>query len=355
MMAQAGQHDEPQVWVELGGQLTRLDIGQESYLPDIMKDRPSMFHSSTKLEELPHQSIDEMGELSFRPRGSDWVFSAGVRYGRSNRRIDKTQQTYPARFYATFQFNGQVSNVGYHGPIASRFASTEMTADESHLVLDFQAGKDVGLGLFGGTSQVNLGVRFAQFHNKSNIALNSDPDWQRFYKYATFTGLFTHLKVWNGEAYHSHSGRLQAERNFRGIGPSLSWSGSSPFAGNHEDGELLFDYGANAAVLFGRQRAKVAHQTSSFYHSRHMAYLQQGQHIPTPIPSVPPRDSKRTVIVPNIGALAGVTYRIHDLKISAGYRADFFFNAMDGGNDVRRSEKIGNYGPFATISIGLGG
>jgi hypothetical protein len=50
-----------------------------------------------------------------------------------------------------------------------------------------------------------------------------------------------------------------------------------------------------------------------------------------------------------------VTYRIQDFKISAGYRADFFFNAMDGGNDVRRSEKIGNYGPFATISFGLGG
>jgi hypothetical protein len=46
---------------------------------------------------------------------------------------------------------------------------------------------------------------------------------------------------------------------------------------------------------------------------------------------------------------------VDHLQRSAGYRADFFFNAMDGGNDARRSEKIGNYGPFVTISFGLGG
>ncbi len=45
------------------------------------------------------------------------------------------------------------------------------------LVLDFQAGKDVGLGLFGarGSSIVSLGVRFAQFTSTSNVMLKSDP------------------------------------------------------------------------------------------------------------------------------------------------------------------------------------
>lgn len=42
-------------------------------------------------------------------------------------------------------------------------------------------------------------------------------------------------------------------------------------------------------------------------------------------------------------------------KISAGYRADFFFGAMDGGLDSRRTEDEKFYGPFATVSIGLGG
>ena len=54
--------------------------------------------------------------------------------------------------------------------------------DEHHLIVDFQAGKDVGLGMFGGkdgSSVFGLGVRFAQFSSKSNIALKSDPDWHR--------------------------------------------------------------------------------------------------------------------------------------------------------------------------------
>ncbi len=358
-MAEAvARDDEPQVWIELGGQLSRLDVSQEAFLPEIMEDRPSTFHSSTKYEKLPHQSVDETGKISFRT-GSDWVFSAGVRYGRSLRKVDVNQQTHPAPFYAEiYHVPGYGDLVlGQHGPLASRFANTQMKADESHLVLDFQAGKDVGLGLFGGSSQVNLGVRFAQFDNKSNIALNSDPDWKRFYKYASYPSFwpnFVHWKAWGGEAYHHHSGNLQAERSFRGIGPSLSWNGSSPFLGNRDDGELLLDYGASLAVLFGRQRAKVAHETSGNYHTRFMGYSSHGRHIQTALAATAHTRS-RTLIVPNVGAVAGVSYRIHDFKISAGYRADFFFNAMDGGNDARKSEKIGNYGPFASVSIGLGG
>ena len=64
----------------------------------------------------------------------------------------------------------------------------EPAIHESHLILDFQAGKDVGLGMFGikdGSSTVNVGVRIAQFQSKSNIALKSDPDWRFSYKYGS--------------------------------------------------------------------------------------------------------------------------------------------------------------------------
>lgn len=348
----SARSDEPQVWIELGGQLTRLDIGQEPYSPGIMANRPAMFAPSAIYQELPHQSVDETGELSFQPKGSDWTFSVGVQYGRSVRHVDVNQQTFPAPFDATFYFQGHKTSLGYHAPLAARFASTIMKSSESHLLLDFQVGKDVGLGIFGrGTSQINLGVRFAQFNSKSNVTLRSDPDWHQTFKYTTvpFLGLY-HFKVWNGEGYHSYSANLQAERSFRGIGPSLSWNGSSPFLGGNEDGGLALDYGANVAVLFGRQRATVAHQTTGISHApvRYAPRLQT-----TALSTVHPRS--RSVVVPNVGAFAGVTYRIHDFKMSAGYRADFFFNAMDSGNDARRTEKIGNYGPFATVSFGLGG
>ena len=356
----AAKSDEPQVWIELGGQLTRLDVGQETFSPVFPQQRPAMFAPSTDYEELPHQSVDETGKLSFRPSGSDWVLSAGVRYGRSVRKVDKNQQTFPKPVYGTLVSGPQSSIVIpflYHGPLAHKFASTQMEARESHLTLDFQVGKDVGLGLFGGSSQIDFGVRFAQFSNKSNIALASDPDWHVHYKYAPdfFISLFPKLagmKFWGGEGYHNHYATLQSQRNFRGIGPSLSWSGSSPFVGNREDGELTFDYGANVAVLFGRQSAKVSHETRSNYHPETLNYGARGQHV-SQVTFPTHHTRSRNVVSPNVGAMAGVTYRIQNFKISAGYRADFFFNAMDGGNDARISEKIGNYGPFATISFGL--
>jgi hypothetical protein len=38
-----------------------------------------------------------------------------------------------------------------------------------------------------------------------------------------------------------------------------------------------------------------------------------------------------------------------------GYRADFFFGAVDGGLGTSEKETRGFYGPFAKISVGLGG
>jgi hypothetical protein len=43
------------------------------------------------------------------------------------------------------------------------------------------------------------------------------------------------------------------------------------------------------------------------------------------------------------------------LKVSLGYRADFFFGAMDAGIDSPDSKTVGFRGPFATVSLGLGG
>ena len=42
--------------------------------------------------------------------------------------------------------------------------------NESHDVLDFQAGKDVGLGIFGarGSSLLSVGIRIAQFTSRTN-------------------------------------------------------------------------------------------------------------------------------------------------------------------------------------------
>ena len=59
-------------------------------------------------------------------------------------------------------------------------------------------------------------------------------------------------------------------------------------------------------------------------------------------------DRTRTVIVPNLGGFAGVSYCFPDAKLSLGYRADFFFGAMDGGIDTRRT---GGYRIHLVLSL----
>ena len=90
--------DRPTVWIELGGQLSRMDNGQEVFSPASMDARPSMFSPSRKFEKSPLYSVDKTGKISLQPSGSDWVFSASIRYGRSVAKRAVHQQTNPRLF-----------------------------------------------------------------------------------------------------------------------------------------------------------------------------------------------------------------------------------------------------------------
>jgi hypothetical protein len=337
--------DRPTVWIELGGQLSRLNDEQDAFsAPVMMADRPSMFSPSQEFEKPPLSSIDETGKLSFEPNGSDWVLSASIRYGRSGSNRDERQGTYPKPLVV----HGFTGTIQVH-PIASKFANTSTQDDEHHLIVDFQAGKDVGLGMFGrgGSSVLNFGIRFAQFGSESNVVLQSDPDWQFHYKYAGTIKLAQ-------QAFHTNRASLAAERSFHGIGPTLSWNASAPFAGNSHNGELSFDGGLGAAVLFGRQRAQIHHQVTGEYRPPVFGSEQGPRYITYQPPAVDHLRA-RTVTVPNVGGFAGLTYRIENFKMSAGYRADLFFGAMDGGIDTTKKQNVGFYGPFASVSVGIGG
>ena len=365
-VARAEDSTQPQIWIELGGQFSRLDDGQETFSPTFPNSpaRPSIFSPSQKFEKPPLDSIDETGKISFEPDESDWVFSAAVRYGRSTKNRHVHQQTYPKPTYLHFTSGGVPKTVlGTFGvPVAERFADTRVQNSEKHLILDFQAGKDVGLGMFGladGTSVVNVGVRIAQFQSNSNIALKSDPDWHRYYIYLNFPSIHLVQPLALYQAYHSNAASLRAQRSFRGVGPSLSWNASAPFAGSEKDGELSFDWGVNAALLFGRQKARVHHQATAEYRpsrgigSTSVAVFYPQRYLVSHH-STDPAARSRNVTVPNLGGSVGLSYRVEDFKVSMGYRADFFFGAIDGGIDTRKSENRGFFGPYASISVGLG-
>jgi len=285
------------------------------------------------------------------PQGSSWELSASVRYGRSNSHKTLHQQSYPPGYYK-YGLDGSKLKIL---PIAAQFVDAQTKHSESHAILDFQAGKDVGLGLFGksGSSTLSLGVRFAQFTSRSDVSINENPDWYFRYKY------FGTIRVPHGQPFHSYAGNLEASHSFTGLGPSLSWKNATPIASGDDSGVTL-DWGVNAAILFGRQKARTHHQTTALEHA---AIATPGGFITHPStvrtvyksPSTPDHTRSKSVIVPNVGGFAGLSFRYDAAKVSLGYRADFFFGAMDGGIDARKTYDRNFYGPFAAISIGLGG
>jgi len=355
--AMAAEDSRPTVWIDLGGQLERVDGGEEAFAPPfILADpQPAVATISPLSAQHPARySIGGEANLTVTPQNSNWVFSASVRYGRSSASKHIHQQSYPVGYPETLfgQFAKSIE------PLAGQFRDTKTQNSEAHAIVDFSVGKDVGLGLFGrnGSSSVNVGVRFAQFTSSSRTTLRENPDWHFTHKYLTIPsyGLY-HFKLPYGQPYHSFSGAFSATRSFRGVGPSLSWKNSTTIAGN-DDGAIAVDWGVNGAILFGRQKAQTHHQTTGQYHPA-------SGFIPHPAqrttlyqnPATPDHTRSRSVIVPNVGGFAGLSFRYDAAKVSFGYRADFFFGAMDGGIDTRETYDRNFYGPFATISIGLGG
>jgi iron complex outermembrane receptor protein len=354
--------DRPQFWIELGGQLSRLDDSQERFSPAIMADRPSVFAPSGPVEKPPLSSIDESAKVSFQPEDSNWIVSASILFGRSSsyHRLHQQQPHPPTRYIPIISRSGALSEHKFASKI-SPFADTSSQIGETHLIVDFQAGKDVGVGMFGGGSSVlSFGVRFAQFTSRSNSTLRSEPGAHVTSKYFPYyfyrkTPNGGPAKIPYGYSFKSNIANISAIRSFRGFGPSLSWNSSVPVAGRAETGKVAFDWGANAAVLFGRQKLTAHIHTTVNHNQRNFAFNSEYLHRTSTYTDGSPKPRIRTVTVPNVGGFAGLSFQVQNFKVSAGYRADFFFGAMDGGIDTHKSENVGFYGPFASVSVGLGG
>ncbi len=328
--------NKPTVWIELGGQLEHISRSEENISPPfaVRTPRPE-FETTSPLSLLraPRYGVGGEGKLSFEPSGSNWVFTAAVRYGRSNGNKHFHNQTYTPTHLQNLQSNGYVT--------PGRFQDVTTKYSESNTVLDFMVGRDVGLGLFG-NSVASLGVRYAQFSMASTVGIVSKPSFVKHRSAAGAGKYFSQL------GFHNYTAGSVTDRNFHGIGPSLSLNGSTPLS-RGEDGGIAFDWGINGALLFGRQRAAAEHHTYG-------RYVQAAKYPTSPSYLHPHnRNTSHSVTVPNIGAFAGLSMRYTNAKISFGYRADVFFGAMDGGLDVRKSTDRSFYGPFATISVGLGG
>ena len=341
----------PVVWVELGGQLERIDGGVERFAPSFIDlVNPSQLVPPTDLERSARYSNGGEGKITFQPEGSVWSFSAAVRYGRTTSKRHLHQE-YDFPQHATSHGGSQALYVAPNGQkyffLTPNVEDTATSERESHTIIDFQVGRDVGLGMFGGktVSTFSFGVRMVQFSSfaKSKIYLRPDAHFVS----SQFAGFIFH----NGN-YHNYYASAQMTRNSRAIGPSIEWNNSTPLVGNEREGHVNFDWSANAAVLFGRHKMAAHHQSSSFYRYGGIIgthHTQRVEGLPVDI------QRSRSVVTPDVGAVASVSYNVESFKFALGYRADLFFNAIDGGIDTRKSYNRILHGPFATINIGLGG
>jgi len=347
--ASAADEDRPTVWIELGGQLQRLQNSQEPFRPAFLNIQPRPNYeviSPDTPQRLPRHEISGEAKISFTPRGTDWALSAAVRYGRTNGKKHLRQQTETKRLMKTNVFANPKS---LYQPF-TRWGHTKAAHNQSHMLVDFAVGKDVGLGTQSqhNTSFFNLGVRFAQFSSKTTVKHSALPD-----PYITMVPTGALGKYKRVAHHHSYFANLNSEHSFRGVGPSLTWDGSVAIAGDFDESTIGFDWGVNGALLFGRQKVSGGFQTTSRYFNGYRGDLPPPPTVTTR--NKTPLDRSRSRIVPNLGGFAGVSFSYPSAKVSFGYRADFFFGAMDGGIATRKTEDRSFHGPFAKVSIGLGG
>ncbi len=357
--ATAQDASRPTVWIELGAQYENVTGQNDPFVPHYDADARDLgFPSITEIENALGKSFGGEGSLSFQPHASDWIFMASARYGRTHTaraaHAEKALIGPPVAQYLTpggkhLKTGG--GNAYLVTPSAMAYVDQSADNTESHAIVDFQVGKDVGLGLFGrGTeSTFGFGARYAQMSASSQLNSHTLPDTEFAVKQGVFPGKYVIQQT-----HHNSASFAERYSDFRALGPSLSLSNATSLIGNVDDGRLSLDWGANIAVLFGRQRTHVSHQTTTRKHGGGGSYA-GADVIVSQVTGGDNRTTSRHIIIPNVGGFAAVSYRFTNAKISAGYRADFFFGALDRGLDTRDAATLGFHGPFATVAFGFGG
>lgn len=341
--AMAAGDSSPAIWIEGGWHFEDVTGKNDPFVPPLEASiRAAGLPSLTAIENTLGKTYGAEGSILFRPNDSDWLLIASVRYGHANsvrRVLGEKTITGPQMITAVFQsatFQNEPTT-----PTFSAYAEDYSRNSESHTIVDFQVGRDVGMGLFGkGTdSIISFGARYARMSAASKAHSYAAPD-------ATFQQVNFYGKYRVLTKYHESQAFVERSDSLQAVGPSLSLKNTTGLAGNIENGQIALDWGLNASLLFGRQKAKVSHHSTVTY----IQALGNTTVVYTPVPHT----RSRRVTIPNVGGFMGLSYRFNNAKISAGYRADLFLGAKDNGLDTRSTTNIGFHGPFASLSIGIG-
>jgi hypothetical protein len=191
---------------------------------------------------------------------------------------------------------------------------------ETHWLADIAMGRDV-IGTGAAAMQVKFGLRIAELRSSTNAA---NPE------FLTLSGNFLQATVNENQ-----------ESKFFGAGPRAGLEGSVPLGRG-----WAFDYLGDASVLFGTQNFQISRFLTNYATS-----------IPgTTIPPFTFTSTQTFSTVFNADVQVGVSYWVmSNVKVSASYRLDAYFNALNGlsiANDTAKQQTGDRYihGPHLGVS-----
>lgn len=364
----ASAANDPPIWIEAGWHFENVHDSAGAFTLPLNDLIPPSGITGPLTDSFNRSSQGADGKITFQPDGTGWLFSASIRYGRTHIRGHVSQvQHLPTTSFDRYHTSIPTYPFPYHRTSAVPVQQTANRIDadtvlsETHYILDFQAGKDVGLGLFGhgSTSVLSAGVRIAnftsglkvmQFHAKENVHVTYTQRVQQtraFFPSSTRTVPWyrTHGKqIWN-----QLSGGPSSSHNFIGVGPTIDWEASAPLWDDAERNGISLDWSVNAGFLFGKQKNQIHHKTDVVKNKCYGWCYNSG----TSYHVSDTARSGRNVIVPNLGGSIGLSYRLGDFKANFGYRADYFFHAIDMGASGGQSTRSFR-GSYASVSIAVG-
>jgi outer membrane receptor protein involved in Fe transport len=346
--------------VELGGQAQRHDAPNQALHPaqaDAFSGPLDIFDDA-QARDLDWGDGRDV-KVTYRP-GGPWTVAAGVRFGKTNghAKVAGERETPEICVIADPDYcaNYLATNPKYE--FLSSFSMTDR-ADvavidrETHSIIDFEVGHDLGLGA--ATSRLAVGIRYANLESKTAARLYGVPDWE------VLEGFY----VPGYPVTHSFQDiHADARREFTGMGPVVTWDAALPILDLEADGRLDLEWSLTGGVLFGERDTDITTRyTIEEYSAAGDTFLYvltgstAGSILPTTTISPDPVRTQRNsdIMAPVAQIGLGLSYSVGPFKAGAGYRWERYFNALDGGFQSEEDADRTIDGPYFKIAVGFGG
>ena len=285
----------------------------------------------------PNLGYEGAAGFDYRFAESPWHVSGQFRYGegRGNASASSIGNLDAATIAA---INTLIGPGGINGVAGAFFAGAggnqtfNATGKETHWVADLAVGRDV-LGSGPAAMQLKFGLRLAELQ----ASVNSTDTQNGFFNFTQPVEILGPGGPTAASFSSSTLNTVEQTSRFFGAGPRIGVDGSVPFAG-----QWTFDYTGDAAVLFGTQRFSQT-ATTTFTSNPNILVLLGGGGAAVSVANT----DERYATVFNADLQAGVSYWVApNVKVSASYRVDAFFNVITGLsaiNDPTKLQKVDRY------------